>query len=155
MKQFKSICKVLATSIAILGVTLLASFALSGAEAGAVSCDMNNMSVQSGADCAQGNGQPTNLVAGNGSVFKRITDIMLFIVGAIAVIMLIIGGIRYVVSGGDQTQVTTAKNTVLYAIIGIVVAVLAYAAVNFVTGALNSVGNSSGSEPETSQTTNP
>jgi len=46
--------------------------------------------------------------------------------------MLIIGGIRYVISGGDQNQVTGAKNTIMYAIVGIVVAFLAFAAVNFV-----------------------
>lgn len=94
-------------------------------------CSSDNLSIQSGADCARGNSQPGQLF-GDGSVFKRITDILLFLVGAIAVIMLIIGGIRYVVSGGDQTQVTAAKNTILYAIIGIVVAVLAYAAIDFV-----------------------
>ena len=48
--------------------------------------------------------------------------------------MLIIGGIRYVVSGGDSGAVTSAKNTILYAIVGIVVAILAYALVNFVVG---------------------
>ena len=154
MKQFKSILRGVLVPLTILAMTLLASFAVS--DVSAAQCDMNNMSVQSGASCAQGNGQPTNLFIGSGSVFKRITDIMLFIVGAIAVIMLIIGGIRYVVSGGDQTQVTAAKNTVLYAIIGIVVAVLAYAAVNFVTGALNTVtGNSPDAAPETTQTTTP
>ena len=114
----------------LMVVSLLVSSPVSAA------CDMSNLSVQSGADCAQGNGQPTNLFAGEGSVFGRVTSILLFIVGAIAVIMLIIGGIRYVVSGGDQNQVTAAKNTILYAIIGIVVAVLAYAAVRFVTTAL-------------------
>jgi hypothetical protein len=46
--------------------------------------------------------------------------------------MLIIGGIRYVISSGDQNQVTAAKNTILYAIVGIVVAILAFAVVNFV-----------------------
>jgi hypothetical protein len=50
--------------------------------------------------------------------------------------MLIIGGVRYVLSNGDQGAVTNAKNTILYAIIGIVVAFLAYAAVNFVTSQL-------------------
>ncbi len=99
-------------------------------------CDMSNPSIQTGANCAKGNGQPTDLFLGEGSVFKRVSNIMLFIIGAIAVIMLIFGGIRYVVSGGDQNQVTAAKNTILYAIIGIVVALLAYAAVNFVTTAL-------------------
>ncbi|HMR73429.1 MAG TPA: pilin [Candidatus Saccharibacteria bacterium] len=94
-------------------------------------CSSSDLSIQSGADCARGSSQPAQLF-GDGSVFKRITDILLFLVGAIAVIMLIIGGIRYVVSGGDQTQVTAAKNTILYAIIGIVVALLAYAAIDFV-----------------------
>ena len=52
-------------------------------------------------------------------------------------IMLIIGGIKYVVSGGDAKKVTDAKNTVLYAIIGLVIAFLAFAIVNFVIGAFN------------------
>ena len=57
---------------------------------------------------------------------------LLFIIGAISVIMLIIGGIRYTVSGGDSAAVTSAKNTILYAIVGIIVALLAFAIVNFV-----------------------
>jgi multisubunit Na+/H+ antiporter MnhB subunit len=61
----------------------------------------------------------------------------LFIIGAISVIMLIIGGIRYVVSGGDSGAVTSAKNTILYAIVGIVVAILAYALVNFVVSSFS------------------
>ena len=100
-------------------------------------CD-DDLSISSGADCARGNGQSANLFGGDDSIFKKVTNVLLFLVGAISVIMLIIGGIRYVVSGGDQAQVTGAKNTILYAIIGIVVAFLAYAAVKFVTGSLAS-----------------
>jgi hypothetical protein len=85
-----------------------------------------------GAECAKPTDAPANLF-GPKSIFVTITNIMLFIIGAIAVIMLIIGGIRYVVSAGDQTAVTSAKNTILYAIIGIIVAFLAYAAVNFIS----------------------
>ena len=44
----------------------------------------------------------------------------------------IIGGIRYAVSGGDENGTRAAKDTILYAIIGLVVALLAYAIVNFV-----------------------
>ena len=94
-------------------------------------CDANNLSITSGADCARGNDQQGDLFAENG-LFRTITNILLFLVGAIAVIMLIIGGIRYVVSGGDQSAVTSAKNTILYAIVGIIVALLAYGIVNFV-----------------------
>jgi glucose uptake protein GlcU len=60
------------------------------------------------------------------------TAVLLFIIGAVAVIMIIIGGIRYTVSQGDQSQVSSAKNTILYAVIGLLVAIFAYAIVNFV-----------------------
>ncbi len=94
--------------------------------------DLANNPLNSGTECAQGSGTANSLF-GSGGIFQTITNILLFLIGAIAVIMLIIGGVRYVVSGGDQAQVTGAKNTILYAIVGIVVAFLAYAAVNFVT----------------------
>ena len=76
-----------------------------------------------------GNGDPCST-----DIFKTITDILLFLIGAVSVIMLIIGGIRYTLSGGDSAAVTSAKNTILYAIVGIVVAILAYAVVSFVVG---------------------
>ena len=46
--------------------------------------------------------------------------------------MLIWGGIRYVLSGGDSGAVSSAKKTILYAVVGLIVAILAYAIVNFV-----------------------
>lgn len=90
-----------------------------------------DLSISGGANSAKGNGQASDLF-GESGIFRTVTNILLFLVGAISVIMLIIGGIRYVISGGDQTAVTAAKNTILYAIVGIVVAFLAFAAVNFV-----------------------
>lgn len=89
--------------------------------------------VTAGASCAQGDDQQAQLFGPNG-IFKKVTDVLLFIIGAVAVIMLVIGGIRYTVSGGDQAAVTAAKNTILYAIVGIIVAILAYAVIGFVTG---------------------
>lgn len=89
-------------------------------------------SVQSGASSARGSEQPVNLFGDTG-VFSQITNVLLFVIGAVSVIMIVIGGLRYVVSGGDAKQVDSAKNTILYAIIGIIVALLAYAAVGFVT----------------------
>ena len=69
-------------------------------------------------------------------VLQNIIRILLWVVGAASVVMLIIGGIRYTVSAGDQQAVANAKNTILYAIVGIVVAVLAWAAVSFVFDSL-------------------
>lgn len=96
-------------------------------------CDPSSLTVGSGAGCAQGDKTPTDIQGENG-IFKTIVNVLLFIIGAVSVIMLIIGGIRYTVSGGDSSAVTSAKNTILYAIVGIVVAILAYAVVNFVIG---------------------
>ena len=67
-----------------------------------------------------------------GDSVKTITNVLLFIIGAVAVIMIILGGIRYTTSNGDSNQVTAAKNTILYAVIGLVVALLAYAIIGFV-----------------------
>ena len=62
----------------------------------------------------------------------RVTNILLYIVGVAAVIMLVVGGLRYVLSGGDSKDTQAAKDTILYAVVGIVVALLGYAIVNFV-----------------------
>lgn len=92
-------------------------------------------SIQDGINKAQGDGVPTTLF-GEGSIFTTIVNVMLFIIGAISVVMLIWGGIRYTTSGGASSAVTSAKNTIMYAIIGLVVAFLAFAVVNWVLGAV-------------------
>lgn len=93
------------------------------------------LSVQEGANAARTEGMPTELIGDNG-VFSRLTNTILLIVGLISVIMLVYGGLRYILSGGDSKKVTDAKNTILYAIIGLIISLLAFAIVNFV---LNSV----------------
>lgn len=62
----------------------------------------------------------------------RVTNLLLYIVGIAAVIMLVVGGLRYVLSAGDTKNTQAAKDTILYAVVGIVVALLGYAIVNFV-----------------------
>jgi glucose uptake protein GlcU len=88
-----------------------------------------------GSNCAQSSDSPNSLF-GSAGIFHTIANVMIYVVGAIAVIMLIIGGLRYVISQGDKGNVESAKNTILYAVIGIVIAVLAYAIVNFVSASL-------------------
>ena len=97
------------------------------------------LDLQTGANSARGNDQSACLFGTDSGcdgsatpIFKTITNVLLFIIGAVSVIMLIIGGIRYTISQGDSSAVTSAKNTILYSIIGIIVAILAFAAVNFV-----------------------
>lgn len=108
--------------------------------------DVSALTLQEGAEAARCDGCPEDLFGDTG-VFKQITNIVLYVVGIIAVIMLIIGGIKYVISGGDSKKVTDAKNTVLYAIIGLVIAFLAFAIVNFVISALPSSDKEDGKNP--------
>lgn len=87
--------------------------------------------------CASSPAKDTSVCAATGtdsaaSLIKKIVNILLFFLGAIAVIMIIIGGISYTTSAGDATGVTRAKNTILYSVIGLVVAFSAYAIVNWV-----------------------
>lgn len=98
------------------------------------------LSVGGGAESARGGDQPSDLF-GSAGIFTTITNVMLFLIGAISVIMLIIGGLRYVVSGGEQAAITSAKNTILYAVVGIIVAILAYAVVAFVTNQFSENGD--------------
>lgn len=100
--------------------------------------------ISDGASSARSPQQPIDLF-GNTGVFSQISSVLLFIVGAVAVIMIVIGGLRYVISGGDASQVQAAKNTILYALVGIIVAILAYAAVNFVIGSFSGASTSSSS----------
>ena len=93
--------------------------------------------IENGINSAKGDGVPAQLFGGEGSIFTTIVNVLLFIIGAICVIMLIWGGIRYTTSAGNSASVTAAKNTIMYAIIGIVVAILAYAVVNFVIGGIS------------------
>lgn len=97
------------------------------------------LTTQGGANAAKGMEQPTSLT-GTAGVFSTVTNVLLFIIGGVAVIMIIVGGLRYITSGGNSANVTAAKNTILYALVGVIVAILAFAAVNFVIGSFTTTG---------------
>jgi len=123
MKLFKTVTPVVIATLLVFGLVFLLPHSALAAT-----------SVVDGANAARGSGQPADLF-GNLGVVTKITNILLFIVGALSVVMLIFGGLRYVISGGNSTAVTAAKNTVLYAIVGLVISLLAFAAINFVLNA--------------------
>lgn len=89
-------------------------------------------SIQDGVKGVGGKDANTEDLSNN---LKTIVNILLFVLGAIAVIMIVIGGIRYTTSNGDAGSIKSAKDTVLYSVVGLIVAILAYAIVNFVLGA--------------------
>jgi len=66
------------------------------------------------------------------TLIGAVVNTLLFLIGALSVIMLIIGGFRYVVSAGDSSAIEGAKKTIIYALVGLVIALGALAIVNFV-----------------------
>lgn len=77
------------------------------------------------ADTSEGTERIQNIV-------KMVINIFSVIVGVVAVIMIIWGGFKYITSGGDSGNITSAKNTIIYAIIGLVIVALAQFFVQFV-----------------------
>jgi hypothetical protein len=126
----------LAFGFGVFSVAAVATLAPTATYAAQNVCDPNNLSLESGAACSQANGTKDNLF-GAGGIFQTIANTLIFLVGAVAVLFLIVGGLRYAVSNGDPKNVEAAKNTITYAIVGIVVAILSFAAVQFVITALN------------------
>ena len=85
-----------------------------------------------GADCGSATAQSSV-----DSLVATVVNILSIIVGIAAVIMIIVGGFKYVASGGDANKVSSAKSTLIYAIVGLLIAVLAQFIVHFV---LDNVG---------------
>lgn len=108
----------------------------------------NGFSSEINAGLQQINGGSNQVSASD--IVKKIINGLLFLIGIIAVIMILYGGIRYTISAGDSAKIAAAKNTILYAVVGLIVAIMAYAIVNFVVSSLNGESGTSGSSTATS-----
>ena len=77
-------------------------------------------------------GTPTSL----GGAASSITNLLLYVVGVASIIMVVVGGFQYVISAGNPERSKTARSTIISAVIGLVITLLAYAIVHFVIGAV-------------------
>lgn len=93
--------------------------------------DCNTAQERTSAVCSDKN-PATNPIAGEGGLILNLAQIITFIAGAAAIILLIIGGIRYITSSGDAANIKSAKDTVINALIGLVVVVMAQAFIIFI-----------------------
>ena len=113
----------------LMSLTILSSLCLFVSPAVSASVFPNSKSAAcqgvNSTDCSGGEAQVDSALA-------NVINLLSIVVGIIAVIMIIIGGFRYVTSGGDSNAISSAKNTILYAIVGLVIAVLAQIIVRFV-----------------------
>lgn len=133
-------------SIAVLGLISLLSFC--PASASAAGCDTSTTagSIACGANDSAGVPDSANPGKNINDTIRSLVNILTAIVGIAAVIMIIVGGFRYITSGSSPEGAKGAKNTILYAIIGLVIVALAQVVVHFVlnkTSASTALGTSS------------
>lgn len=114
----------LACSLGMVAVPLAASAAPAASTPKSDVCN----ALGSGNDCTTKNSNSVDL----NSIVKVIINVLSIVVGIVAVVMIIIGGLKYITSSGDSNNITSAKNTILYAIIGLVIVALAQFIVQFV-----------------------
>ena len=142
IQKFKKALLVLATLVAT-GVPVLAPVSVYALNANVTDslCKGTNIATET-------NGYSTDGCAKSGvggssdklyALARQIVNIFSVIVGIIAVIMIIYGGFKYITSGGDSGNVTGAKNTLIYAIVGLIIVALAQFIVRFVLGQANSI----------------
>jgi len=89
---------------------------------------------------ACGSGQVEASTVQLNNLVTSIISLLSWAIGVVAVFMIIVGGFKYITSGGDSAGVTAAKNTILYAIIGLVIVALSQLIVRFILGRLTTVG---------------
>lgn len=112
--------------VLILSFAFVFSFAIAPAYADAK--DEICRGLQTSADNACGGAAKTTV----NSTIRTAINLFSWAVGIASVVMIIIGGFKYVISMGDSTNINSAKNTILYAMIGLVVVAMAQVIVNFV-----------------------
>ena len=93
-----------------------------------------------GDDCTKNGGDGGDIT----KVVRQVVDLLSIVVGMVAVIMIIVAGFRFVSSGGDSNKVSGARNTILYAIVGLIVVALAQFIVHFVMASVTAPNCSAG-----------
>jgi len=129
----KTIKRILLSMAVVLGFSLpaLVPAVASAQDIKANLCNGANLSFSKTAACDDASTEASSQVD---NIVTQVINILSLVVGIVSVIMIIFGGFRYITSGGESGSVTTAKNTILYAIVGLVIVALAQLIVRFVLG---------------------
>ena len=123
----KSIISIAIMTCAVFGTSVLSTASLSG-----------NVSAQvsKGIDTATTSEMKGKSIDGDGGLIKTVVNVLLWAVGILSVIMIIFSGFRYITSAGDASKTKSAQSTLTYSVVGLIVAIMAYAIVNMVTNRL-------------------
>lgn len=134
-KMFKILPLIIAS---IMGVSLLTNVPTFATDS-----ICNNSSVSDEVKAAAGCGGTTGTLD---SALTSILNAIILVMGIVAVIFIIIGGVNYITSSGDSNKVKKAKDTILYSVIGLVICALAFVIVNFVISSILKQGSNNDDE---------
>lgn len=123
----KSIISIAIMTCAVFGASVLSTASLSGSVSAQVSDGINT------ATTSEMKGKS---IDGDKGLIKTVVNVLLWAVGILSVIMIIFSGFRYITSAGDASKTKSAQSTLTYSVVGLIVAIMAYAIVNMVTNRL-------------------
>lgn len=116
----------------VVAVVAVAVYFLAGPSSFALDLTGQSCAVIGG-NCAEITGDKgLNTTGGNAPVVVNVINVALGILGGLAVVMLIVGALRYVLSQGDSGKIAQAKSTIIYSVVGIVLAIFSYAIVAYI-----------------------
>lgn len=123
----KSIISIAIMTCAVFGASVFSTASLSGSVSAQVS---------KGIDTATTSEMKGKSIDGDDGLIKTVVNVLLWAVGILSVIMIIFSGLRYITSAGDASKTKSAQSTLTYSVVGLIVAIMAYAIVNMVINRL-------------------
>ena len=123
----KSIISIAIMTCAVFGASVLSTASLSGSASAQVSEGINT------ATTSEMKGKS---IDGDKGLIKTVVNVLLWAVGILSVIMIIFSGLRYITSAGDASKTKSAQSALTYSVVGLIVAIMAYAIVNMVINRL-------------------
>ena len=119
----KSIISIAIMTCGVFGASVLSTASLPGSVSAQVS---------KGIDTATTSEMQGKSIDGKDGLIKTVVNILLWAVGILSVIMIIFSGFRYITSSGDASKTKSAQSTLIYSVVGLIVAIMAWAIVNMV-----------------------
>lgn len=129
LQRIKRIITAIAFSTLIIAPAAVPAMAHAQAQITENLCAGVNLTTEPQTGCGQGDEPAKQKI---GSILTTIINIFSLLVGFISVIMIIVGGFKYITSGGDSGNISSAKNTIIYALVGLAIVALAQFIVRFV-----------------------
>lgn len=123
----KSIISIAIMTCAVFGTSVLSTASLPGSASAQVSEGINTATTSEMKDKS---------IDGKDGLIKTVVNVLLWAVGILSVIMIIFSGLRYITSAGDASKTKSAQSTLTYSVVGLIVAIMAYAIVNMVINRL-------------------